>query len=299
MRRDLGPEPFKPGGASRIYGARAEAYESDRHRPFYGRIARALADRIATRILAGPRDPGAPTSPAAASSSPAAADAPIAVDLGCGTGFSTEAMTAALPALRWSGVDLSGPMLARARDKRLATPVQWIEAAAERLPFEPGSVDLIASSLAFHWFDPEGARREAERVLKPGGMLALAVPLLAPEQETSGHLYLRRLLRLRARARSTNASGLRTAGWRRDEWPERFPGWSWVASPRELRLEESFESADAFLRTLSERGALHASLDPALDPSETDWDWARSEAPAGPIEMTWVISLALLSPPEA
>lgn len=44
---------------------------------------------------------------------------------------------------------------------------------AEELPFASGEVDLVAAMTAAHWFDRERFLREADRVLKPGGCLAL------------------------------------------------------------------------------------------------------------------------------
>jgi len=44
---------------------------------------------------------------------------------------------------------------------------------AEDLPFPDGSVDLLTAASAAHWFDVEGFIKEAVRVLKPHGCLAL------------------------------------------------------------------------------------------------------------------------------
>lgn len=44
-------------------------------------------------------------------------------------------------------------------------------AEATRLAFE--SVDFVTAAQAAHWFDPQGARREFTRILKPGGWLVL------------------------------------------------------------------------------------------------------------------------------
>jgi len=45
---------------------------------------------------------------------------------------------------------------------------------AEELPFEDASVDLLASFTAAHWFDTEKFMREANRVVKPGGCVAIS-----------------------------------------------------------------------------------------------------------------------------
>lgn len=45
---------------------------------------------------------------------------------------------------------------------------------AEELPFEDGSVDVLASFTAAHWFDTERFMREAQRVVRPGGCVAIS-----------------------------------------------------------------------------------------------------------------------------
>jgi ubiquinone/menaquinone biosynthesis C-methylase UbiE len=44
-----------------------------------------------------------------------------------------------------------------------------VSGTAESTTLKDQSVDFIAASQAFHWFDREQARREFLRVLKPGG----------------------------------------------------------------------------------------------------------------------------------
>lgn len=44
---------------------------------------------------------------------------------------------------------------------------------AEELPFASGEVDLLSAMTAAHWFDHQRFLKEADRVLKPGGCLAL------------------------------------------------------------------------------------------------------------------------------
>ena len=48
-----------------------------------------------------------------------------------------------------------------------------VDGSAEDTGLAAGSVDLITAAQAFHWFDPAASRREFERILKPGGKIAL------------------------------------------------------------------------------------------------------------------------------
>lgn len=47
--------------------------------------------------------------------------------------------------------------------------------ASESLPIRGASLDAVVSSHAFHFFDQAAAVEEFRRVLKPGGIVALAV----------------------------------------------------------------------------------------------------------------------------
>ena len=48
-----------------------------------------------------------------------------------------------------------------------------IDGRAEETALESYSVDLITAAQSVHWFEPESARRELYRILKPAGWLAL------------------------------------------------------------------------------------------------------------------------------
>ena len=48
-----------------------------------------------------------------------------------------------------------------------------INARAEETGLSPHSVDLVAAGQAFHWFEPDGAREEFRRILRPGGFVVL------------------------------------------------------------------------------------------------------------------------------
>jgi SAM-dependent methyltransferase len=88
------------------------------------------------------------------------------LDVGCGEGE----LARYLPDGAWVGVDNSPAMLARApRSARRA------EAAA--LPFEDASFASVALLyVLYHLPDPADALAEAHRVLRPGGMVAVAAP---------------------------------------------------------------------------------------------------------------------------
>ncbi len=100
----------------------------------------------------------------------AAISGPIgrALDVGCGTGLSTRAL--AEFAATVVGTDLSAEMLAQAEPHPRAT---YLAAPAEAQPFADASFDLVTVCQAFHWFDQERFLAEANRLLGPGGWLAL------------------------------------------------------------------------------------------------------------------------------
>lgn len=94
---------------------------------------------------------------------------PLALDVGCGPGQSTVALKEIADVVL--GMDLSAGMLGVA-DKRPG--IHYVQSPAERLPIRSISADLITTSLAFHWFDPERFFEEARRVLKEQAWLIIS-----------------------------------------------------------------------------------------------------------------------------
>jgi SAM-dependent methyltransferase len=92
----------------------------------------------------------------------------FAVDVACGTGQSAAALRAI--AERVIGFDISWNMLATT-DR--SEGIRYVQARAESMPFRSGSVPIMSSALAFHWFDRDQFLREAWRVLSGDGLLLI------------------------------------------------------------------------------------------------------------------------------
>jgi SAM-dependent methyltransferase len=98
--------------------------------------------------------------------------------LDVGTGSGIVAIAAARLGARVTGVDPTPALLAKANENAALAECQgitWSEGAAEELPFEDASFDVVVSQYA-HMFSeqPDLACREMLRVLKPGGRIAFA-----------------------------------------------------------------------------------------------------------------------------
>lgn len=95
------------------------------------------------------------------------------LDVACGTGLNFSFFPAASPI---TAVDLSPRMLDRARQKATALNlnVQTLVMNAEKLEFEDGTFDTVASTLSTCTFpDPIQALREMKRVCRPNGLILL------------------------------------------------------------------------------------------------------------------------------
>ena len=99
------------------------------------------------------------------------------VDVGCGAGATTMVFAQKVgPAGHVLGIDISGPMLARAR--QLVPPglrIDFALADATVHPFEPASFDLLASRFGVMFFaEPALSFANLHRALRPSGRLAFA-----------------------------------------------------------------------------------------------------------------------------
>ena len=99
------------------------------------------------------------------------------IDVGCGSGATTIAFAQKVgPSGHVLGVDVSGPMLERARQsapKDLS--VEFALADATIYPFDPASRDLLASRFGVMFFaDPAKSFANIRKALRPSGRLAFA-----------------------------------------------------------------------------------------------------------------------------
>jgi SAM-dependent methyltransferase len=99
------------------------------------------------------------------------------VDVGCGNGSTTLAFAREVgPAGHVLGIDVSVPMLARAREAAPAdAPVEFVLADATVYPFDRQSFDLVASRFGVMFFaEPALSFANIRSALRPSGRLAFA-----------------------------------------------------------------------------------------------------------------------------
>jgi ubiquinone/menaquinone biosynthesis C-methylase UbiE len=97
------------------------------------------------------------------------------IDVGCGTGPTTRALAEAVgPKGHVLGVDIAGPLLARAREHLAGYPqVELLQADAQTHPFSADH-DLVFSRFGVMFFsDTAAAFRNLGSALRPGGRLAV------------------------------------------------------------------------------------------------------------------------------
>lgn len=97
-----------------------------------------------------------------------------ALDLGAGTGNLGRRL--ARLGFRVTGLDPSPELLevARAEDAALGIECNYILGKAEETGLPDAGFDLITVGTAWHWFDAPRAMMEITRLLRPGGVLAIA-----------------------------------------------------------------------------------------------------------------------------
>lgn len=96
----------------------------------------------------------------------------IAADLGSGTGIFSGLLLDR--GVKVFAVEPNAEMRAKA-ETTLGSHAEFssVGGRAEATTLAPASVDWVFAAQAFHWFNPENARTEIRRILKPGGCCAL------------------------------------------------------------------------------------------------------------------------------
>ena len=96
------------------------------------------------------------------------------IDIGCGCGQSSIELARRVGASgSVLGVDISAPMLARARERAADLPqARFLQADAQSHAFDPGAADLLFSRFGVMFFeDPAAAFANLRKALRPGGRL--------------------------------------------------------------------------------------------------------------------------------
>lgn len=112
---------------------------------------------------------------------------PKILDLGCGTGIVTRQ-------LKERGADVIGidkdPEMLKKALAHETPDIQYIEAAAKDLPFEPETFDAVTAFSAFHWFATPESLSEIQRVLKRKGLFFIANRKVDPRTLTARQALL-------------------------------------------------------------------------------------------------------------
>ncbi|XP_077993370.1 putative methyltransferase DDB_G0268948 [Glandiceps talaboti] len=98
-------------------------------------------------------------------------DLKFAVDVGCGSGQSTLILAGHVDQVL--GVDISADQIECANSSATPPNVNFKVGGCGDIPVESGTVDLITVGTAIHWFNLDDFYNEVDRVLRPGGCLAI------------------------------------------------------------------------------------------------------------------------------
>lgn len=114
------------------------------------------------------------------------------LDVGCGTGLELEGILARMPNAAVTGIDLSGEMLARLREKYegRARALRLIQASYLSADLGERQYDYVVAVMTLHHLLPETRQRLYERIrraLKPGGVYVEG-DWVVPAEKERGYL---------------------------------------------------------------------------------------------------------------
>ncbi|MEQ8194303.1 MAG: methyltransferase [Rhodospirillales bacterium] len=179
---------------------------------------------------------------------------PRVLEIGCGTGFLTDALRPALPNAAWTVSDIAPGMVDHCRAKFAGGDSVFLAMDGER-PALRGGFDVICASLVFQWFEdlPASLGRLAA-LLNPGGHLAFATLVRGTFREwRAAH----RMFGLNA-ATPAFPSAADIAGSWAESWAGYWPDDISVRGEGSVEEEEflqTYKSARDFLLTLKAIGA--------------------------------------------
>ncbi|XP_037072387.1 putative methyltransferase DDB_G0268948 [Pollicipes pollicipes] len=109
-----------------------------------------------------------------------------ALDVGCGSGQNTRCLAPHFRSVL--ATDVSPAQIKEAAASNTVANIEYRVSAAEEIPAPPDSIQLIAACQCAHFFELPRFFAEADRVLAPGGLLALYAYGL-PEPYRDGALW--------------------------------------------------------------------------------------------------------------
>ena len=101
------------------------------------------------------------------------------LEVGCGPGVALQGFAARAHQGLVAGIDVSPVMVQEARKRNAATiktgGIEIEQGNASRLPYADASFDtVVAVHVIYFWSDPVATLQELRRVLRPGGLVAIA-----------------------------------------------------------------------------------------------------------------------------
>lgn len=112
----------------------------------------------------------------------------VVADVGSGTGIFTKLLLNKV--YRVYAVEPNEPMRQAAEEDLKSYPsFISIPGSAEHTNLATGSIDLITSATAFHWFNLEETKKEFQRILKPAGAVALLWNMRMPDADNFAKAY--------------------------------------------------------------------------------------------------------------
>ena len=109
------------------------------------------------------------------------------LDVGCGTGWATQALIDRFTPARVTGIDPAEGMLTQFREKLGDIPnvdITLHQAGVEDMPVPAEAFDLVICSMAYHWFQHRWvAAEQMARAMRPGAVVAILCSGKGGEQD--------------------------------------------------------------------------------------------------------------------